>query len=45
MRSDTGRRSKWDQEKPSQPVISRIYDGKVTSIMQFGCFVQLEGEH
>ena len=21
----------------------QVYDGKVTSIMQFGCFVQLEG--
>ena len=42
----TGRRrsSKWDQsERLSQPVVSQIYDGKVSSIMQFGCFVQLEG--
>ena len=23
--------------------ILQVYDGKVTSIMQFGCFVQLEG--
>lgn len=41
-------RSKWDQEKPqekpAQPVISTVYNGKVTSIMSFGCFVQLEGE-
>ena len=38
---------RWDVksrvEKPSQPVDSEIYDGKVSSIMQFGCFVQLEG--
>ena len=42
----TGRRrsSKWDQpERLSQPVVSQIYNGKVSSIMQFGCFVQLEG--
>lgn len=23
--------------------MSQVYDGKVSSIMQFGCFVQLEG--
>ena len=40
---DSGRRGRWDQERPSQPVTSQIYNGKVTSIMQFGCFVQLEG--
>lgn len=42
----SGRRrpSKWDQpERLSQPVVSQIYNGKVSSIMQFGCFVQLEG--
>lgn len=47
-RGERGRGSKWDQEKPqekpAQPVISNVYDGKVTSIMSFGCFVQLEGE-
>ena len=38
------RSSKWDQpERLSQPVVSQVYDGKVSSIMQFGCFVQLEG--
>lgn len=31
------------EEKPSQPIVTNIYDGKVTSVMQFGCFVQLEG--
>ncbi|XP_076349561.1 ATP-dependent RNA helicase pea [Tachypleus tridentatus] len=30
-------------EKPPEPVIGEIYSGKVTNIMQFGCFVQLEG--
>lgn len=25
------------------PVVGQIYNGKVTNIMQFGCFVQLEG--
>ena len=42
----SGRRhsSKWDQpERLSGPVVSQVYDGKVSSIMQFGCFVQLEG--
>ncbi|GFY65647.1 ATP-dependent RNA helicase DHX8 [Trichonephila inaurata madagascariensis] len=28
---------------PLEPVVSEIYNGKVTNIMQFGCFVQLEG--
>ena len=46
MRHDRGS-SRWGQhqqpEKPAQPVVSQVYDGKVTSIMQFGCFVQLEG--
>ncbi|XP_023237755.1 ATP-dependent RNA helicase DHX8-like isoform X2 [Centruroides sculpturatus] len=46
------RREKNDQrenmkDKKSQlplgPVVGQIYSGKVTNIMQFGCFVQLEG--
>lgn len=44
--TESGRKrsSKWDQqERVSQPVVSQVYDGKVSSIMQFGCFVQLEG--
>lgn len=36
------KKSRWG-EKPSLPVVSQIYDGKVSSIMQFGCFVQLDG--
>ncbi|EHA97587.1 ATP-dependent RNA helicase DHX8 [Heterocephalus glaber] len=28
---------------PKEPAISHIYTDKVTSILQFGCFVQLEG--
>ncbi|GFS95575.1 ATP-dependent RNA helicase DHX8 [Nephila pilipes] len=28
---------------PLEPVVSEIFNGKVTNIMQFGCFVQLEG--
>lgn len=28
---------------PEEPVMGDIYDGKISSIMQFGCFVQLEG--
>ncbi|XP_019857665.1 PREDICTED: ATP-dependent RNA helicase DHX8-like [Amphimedon queenslandica] len=46
-RSRSPRSDRWDKrtriEKPSQPEVSQIYDGKVSSIMQFGCFVQLEG--
>ena len=34
---------RWDRERPSQPVVSQVYDGKVTSIKEFGCFVRLEG--
>lgn len=29
--------------KSPDPVVGQIYYGKVTNIMQFGCFVQLEG--
>ncbi|XP_060501949.1 ATP-dependent RNA helicase DHX8 [Panthera onca] len=32
-----------DRPPPEEPAIGDIYNGKVTSIMQFGCFVQLEG--
>ncbi|XP_017371608.1 ATP-dependent RNA helicase DHX8 isoform X3 [Cebus imitator] len=32
-----------DRPPPEEPTIGDIYNGKVTSIMQFGCFVQLEG--
>ncbi|GIY28685.1 ATP-dependent RNA helicase DHX8 [Caerostris extrusa] len=28
---------------PTEPIVGQIYNGKVTNIMQFGCFVQLEG--
>ncbi|XP_035688059.1 ATP-dependent RNA helicase DHX8-like [Branchiostoma floridae] len=28
---------------PAEPVVGDIYSGKITNIMQFGCFVQLEG--
>uniref|UniRef100_UPI0037E728E7 ATP-dependent RNA helicase DHX8-like n=1 Tax=Semicossyphus pulcher TaxID=241346 RepID=UPI0037E728E7 len=28
---------------PEEPVVGDIYNGKISSIMQFGCFVQLEG--
>jgi len=28
---------------PLEPVVGSIYEGKVTSILPFGCFVQLEG--
>ncbi|KAL0984209.1 hypothetical protein UPYG_G00138520 [Umbra pygmaea] len=32
-----------DQPPPEDPAVGEIFNGKVTSIMQFGCFVQLEG--
>lgn len=32
-----------DRPPPEEPAIGDVYNGKVTSIMQFGCFVQLEG--
>uniref|UniRef100_A0A4W6G9W3 ATP-dependent RNA helicase DHX8 n=1 Tax=Lates calcarifer TaxID=8187 RepID=A0A4W6G9W3_LATCA len=32
-----------DQPLPDEPVVGDIYNGKISSIMQFGCFVQLEG--
>ncbi|CAG2163163.1 unnamed protein product [Oppiella nova] len=31
------------EELPSEPVVGDIYSGKVTNIMQFGCFVQMDG--
>ncbi|KAM9296662.1 ATP-dependent RNA helicase DHX8 [Gastrophryne carolinensis] len=41
-------KSRWrdkhvDRPLPEEPAIGDIYNGKVTSILQFGCFVQLEG--
>ncbi|XP_034716286.1 ATP-dependent RNA helicase DHX8 isoform X4 [Etheostoma cragini] len=32
-----------DRPQPEDPVVGDIYNGKISSIMQFGCFVQLEG--
>ena len=32
-----------DRPPPEEPVVGDVYNGKVSSIMQFGCFVQLEG--
>ncbi|XP_076008434.1 ATP-dependent RNA helicase DHX8-like isoform X2 [Genypterus blacodes] len=32
-----------DRPPPEEPVVGDIYTGKISSIMQFGCFVQLEG--
>lgn len=31
------------ERAPTEPAVGQIYAGKVTNIMQFGCFVQLEG--
>ncbi|KAI3364932.1 hypothetical protein L3Q82_001112 [Scortum barcoo] len=41
--SDCWRDSHVDQPPPEEPVVGDIYNGKISSIMQFGCFVQLEG--
>ena len=30
-------------ELPLEPVVGEIYDGTVSSLMQFGCFVQIKG--
>ncbi|XP_059180160.1 ATP-dependent RNA helicase DHX8-like [Centropristis striata] len=32
-----------DRPPPDEPVVGDVYNGKISSIMQFGCFVQLEG--
>ncbi|CAB1337977.1 unnamed protein product, partial [Coregonus sp. 'balchen'] len=32
-----------DRPPPEEPAVGDIFNGKVTSILQFGCFVQLEG--
>ncbi|XP_022791850.1 ATP-dependent RNA helicase DHX8-like [Stylophora pistillata] len=32
-----------EKAPPTTPVVNQIYSGKVTTVMQFGCFVQLEG--
>ncbi|KAG7506384.1 ATP-dependent RNA helicase DHX8-like [Solea senegalensis] len=32
-----------DRPLPDEPVVGDIYNGKISSLMQFGCFVQLEG--
>ncbi|RWS25016.1 RNA helicase-like protein [Leptotrombidium deliense] len=37
------RRREKERELPSEPAAGMILEGKVTNIMQFGCFVQLEG--
>ncbi|CAG5108336.1 Similar to DHX8: ATP-dependent RNA helicase DHX8 (Homo sapiens) [Cotesia congregata] len=36
-------RSRSPKEIPSNPEVGKIYSGKVANIVQFGCFVQLEG--
>ncbi|KAJ3608168.1 hypothetical protein NHX12_025218 [Muraenolepis orangiensis] len=45
---DNGESNRWndrhvDRPPPDEPVVGDIYLGKISSIMQFGCFVQLEG--
>lgn len=40
---DSDRNSKKPKSTPSEPEIYGIYDGKVSNILDFGCFVELEG--
>ncbi|RWS04771.1 ATP-dependent RNA helicase DHX8-like isoform 1 [Dinothrombium tinctorium] len=40
---ESNRKRRDHRDLPLEPVVGAIYDGKVTNIMQFGCFVQLEG--
>jgi ATP-dependent RNA helicase DHX8/PRP22 len=46
-RDDERRRSKHERSKPvkldDEPIVGKIYDGKVTGIKDFGAFVALEG--
>ncbi|XP_046841771.1 ATP-dependent RNA helicase DHX8-like [Xenia sp. Carnegie-2017] len=35
--------SRVEKPLPDKPTINHIYNGRVTGIMQFGCFAQLEG--
>ena len=46
-RDDERRRSKHERSKPvkldDEPIVGKIYDGKVTGIKDFGVFVSLEG--
>lgn len=42
-RSRSPERSKKRKSIPSEPQICEIYDGKVTNILDFGCFVELDG--
>ena len=42
QRSRSPRKSRRAELDP-EPVVGKIYDGKVTSIQNFGCFVSLEG--
>eukprot|EP00112_Aurelia_sp_Birch-Aquarium-sp1_P006162 Seg1687.9 transcript_id=Seg1687.9/GoldUCD/mRNA.D3Y31 product="ATP-dependent RNA helicase DHX8" protein_id=Seg1687.9/GoldUCD/D3Y31 len=37
------RRDTVDRPPPTEPEVRQIYDGRITNIMQFGCFVQLYG--
>ncbi|XP_053309607.1 ATP-dependent RNA helicase DHX8 [Spea bombifrons] len=42
-KKDQRREKQVDRPPPDEPAIGDIYNGKVTNIMQFGCFVQLDG--
>jgi ATP-dependent RNA helicase DHX8/PRP22 len=40
---ESDRNAKKPKASPSEPEIYGIYDGKVSNILDFGCFVELEG--
>ncbi|KAL5007243.1 hypothetical protein ScPMuIL_016049 [Solemya velum] len=40
---DREREKSKPDELPLEPVVGQIYNGKVATLMQFGCFVQMEG--
>uniref|UniRef100_A0A8C3B2W8 DEAH-box helicase 8 n=1 Tax=Cyclopterus lumpus TaxID=8103 RepID=A0A8C3B2W8_CYCLU len=41
--SDRWRDRLVDRPPAEEPVVGDVYNGKISSLMQFGCFVQLEG--
>jgi ATP-dependent RNA helicase DHX8/PRP22 len=40
---DRNYKKRRSNEIPLEPIVGQIYDGSVSSLMQFGCFVQLQG--
>uniref|UniRef100_A0A8D3E8E1 ATP-dependent RNA helicase DHX8 n=1 Tax=Scophthalmus maximus TaxID=52904 RepID=A0A8D3E8E1_SCOMX len=42
-KDDNNNRQLVDRPLSDEPVVGDIYNGKISSLLQFGCFVQLEG--